>query len=82
MGTTDDATTDLMSQEKDWTTDFPFMNMSSLNPHHVDNNMFLHNSSYLNCPSAGPPNNLGRYISMILYTVVCIIGLFGNSLVI
>lgn len=28
------------------------------------------------------PNNLGRYISMILFTVVCIIGLFGNTLVI
>lgn len=28
------------------------------------------------------PNNLGRYISMILFTLVCIIGLFGNTLVI
>lgn len=34
-----------------------------------------------NCPSAGP-NLLARYISMILYMAVCVIGLFGNSLVI
>lgn len=33
-------------------------------------------------PCGGGPNNLGRYISMILFTVVCIIGLFGNTLVI
>lgn len=33
------------------------------------------------CPSI-VPNSFGRYVSMILFTVVCIIGLFGNSLVI
>ena len=66
----------------EWTTEtqFPFSN-TTLNWPNVDLS-YRHNISfYPQCPSAGP-NNVGRYISMILYTIVCIIGLFGNSLVI
>lgn len=78
-----DFTTDTSPIQKnaanDWTSDFPFQN-ASWNIPKMDINLYL-NHSFMNCPSAGP-NNLGRYISMILYTVVCVIGLFGNSLVI
>lgn len=58
------------------TTEFPLFNMTHFLMRKLEND-----SHFMHCPSAGP-NNLGRYISMILYTVVCIIGLFGNSLVI
>ena len=47
------------------------------------NNEISNGSNYSVLPrcDAGP-NNLGRYISMILFTIVCIVGLFGNTLVI
>lgn len=38
------------------------------------------NDSYYQCPSMQNP--VGNLISMIMYTVVCVIGLFGNTLVI
>lgn len=43
---------------------------------------FIFNESYLlpPCPSIQMP--LGNYISMFLYTIVCIVGLVGNTLVI
>lgn len=60
-------------------SDFPITNASLTigisDDQHGNNTLFAH------CHSGGP-NNLGRFISMILFTVVCIIGLFGNSLVI
>ena len=44
---------------------------------------FSHEANLTNYAQCGAgPNNLGRYVSMILFTVVCIIGLFGNTLVI
>ena len=44
---------------------------------------FPHDANLTNYAQCGAgPNNLGRYVSMILFTVVCIIGLFGNTLVI
>ena len=61
---------------EDWSTELPLENSS-----HFLYRQMMNNSHFFNCPSAGP-NSLGRYISMILYTSVCIIGLFGNSLVI
>lgn len=81
MGSLADITTDTMLLSNWSPSDFPFLN-NSLFRHNFDMNFYLNNASYImNCPSAGP-NNLGRYISMILYLVVCVIGLFGNSLVI
>lgn len=59
-------------------SEYPIFNTSTFQHQIADHSV---NHSYYACPSAGP-NNLGRYISMILFTVVCIIGLFGNSLVI
>lgn len=47
---------------------------------HQNITQFPHETNFTQC-GAGP-NNLGRYISMVLFTVVCIIGLFGNTLVI
>lgn len=83
MGSLNDLTTDLITYKdvsSDWTSDLPFQDLSALDQENL--NSFLNRSYYhLNCPSAGP-NNLGRYISMVLYFVVCVIGLFGNSLVI
>jgi hypothetical protein len=58
-------------------SEYPILN-SSFFGHDADSNQSFFP---MHCPSAGP-NNLGRYISMILFTIVCIIGLFGNSLVI
>lgn len=43
-------------------------------------NSFGGNTTDFRCDAG--PNNLGKYISMILFTLVCIIGLFGNTLVI
>ena len=39
-----------------------------------------HHPHYIDCPSLG--SNIGNHISMVLYLAVCIIGLFGNTLVI
>ena len=83
MASTSDFTTDTAHHHSinDWTSEFPYRN-ASWNRQNIDFNLYLNQSFFpMNCPSAGP-NNLGRYISMILYTVVCVIGLFGNSLVI
>lgn len=46
------------------------------------NQNFTYNDTYLylTCPSIHMP--MGNLISMILYTIVCIVGIFGNSLVI
>lgn len=38
------------------------------------------NDSYADCPSVQMP--VGSFISMFLYAIVCIVGLFGNTLVI
>lgn len=62
------------------TSEYPLINSTMLRQN-LDPNYHMNHSFYALCPSAGP-NNLGRYISMILFTLVCIIGLFGNSLVI
>lgn len=63
----------MMEESVDYfTSEYPQQNISQ-----------LLNSSFTHHPQCGAgPNNLGRYISMILFTVVCIIGLFGNTLVI
>lgn len=58
------------------TSDYPQHNITPF----LDN---PHDGNFTHYPQCGAgPNNLGRYISMILFTVVCIIGLFGNTLVI
>lgn len=82
MASLDDVTTDSILRRDDLTTNFPSPNIT-FNFHNFDFNFLMNDSMYpgMNCYSGGP-NNVGRYISMILYTVVCIIGLFGNSLVI
>lgn len=63
-----------------WTTDFPYSN-ASYRPHEHPF-MGFNNSMYPHQPICPSLNNVGRYISMVLYIVVCVIGLFGNSLVI
>lgn len=61
-------------------------NISSTNPHHLFfsfNNFTFYNETtnpFSPCPSIQMP--MGNLISMILYTVVCIVGLLGNTLVI
>ena len=49
-------------------------------PLHAQNFTQYFNDSYYQCPSMQNP--VGNLISMIMYTVVCVIGLFGNTLVI
>lgn len=60
---------------------FDFLKSDDNQPPNVT--QFPHEANSTNYAQCGAgPNNLGRYISMILFTVVCIIGLFGNTLVI
>lgn len=59
-------------------SDYPLLNSSSTI---YSNSTDLMDDMEYRCPSI-VPNSFGRYVSMILFTVVCIIGLFGNSLVI
>lgn len=82
MDSINDFTTDVSLHQdaaSEWTSEFPYQN-TTMNHHNNEFNFYPNHSFY--CSSANGPNNLGRYISMILYTVVCVIGLFGNSLVI
>ncbi|CRL07535.1 CLUMA_CG020500, isoform A [Clunio marinus] len=78
MGSTNFITTESSFLDEEIISEFSNSNFSLYNTFDdIDNN-----SDYrMNCPTAGP-NSLGRYISMVLYTAVCVIGLFGNSLVI
>lgn len=48
--------------------------------HFINNHTFPHLLFPFDCPSMG--SNIGNHISMVLYLAVCIIGLFGNTLVI
>lgn len=87
MGSLTAVTTDLQLESdaaSEWTTDFPYANTSFPTrllefPFMVLNNASMYPHPPHGCPSL---NNVGRYISMVLYIVVCVIGLFGNSLVI
>lgn len=72
----------MVSTIDDWMEESFGLNTSQSSRFTEDLGNFENHSLYgSNCPSAGP-NLLARYISMILYVAVCVIGLFGNSLVI
>uniref|UniRef100_A0AAG5DNX5 G-protein coupled receptors family 1 profile domain-containing protein n=1 Tax=Anopheles atroparvus TaxID=41427 RepID=A0AAG5DNX5_ANOAO len=55
-------------------------NLSRHFPHHPFFSTFFNESAMDNCPSIQMP--IGNVISMILYALVAIVGLFGNTLVI
>lgn len=50
------------------------------NPQHYNSTTFNESMQFLTCASIH--NTTGNVIAMILYTIVCCVGLFGNTLVI
>lgn len=75
--------TDLMTllpDQYDPITSIPFNSTDGFNEFSNLTNLNHTIHEYISCPSIQMP--VGNMISMILYTIVCIIGLFGNTLVI
>jgi hypothetical protein len=70
---------DTMLDLQNFSTELPLDNYSLSFNKKVLSEEF--NDTVVHCPYTGQ-NRIGNLISMVLYTIVCCIGLFGNSLVI